>query len=304
MRALKFARKYWLVGVISLLPLFSLGDILVDIGEGENAIHIASESFFLFILTGACCYFGWRVALSIATGSPCKSDRIFMPLFLCLMTIFCLATADDVSSMITSAAETSGYVSAISFSNNLHEVVPGKFYRSGEMSPHRFQEVLQENGIKTVIDLRLGDDDPDPSGHREADYTTALKVNYRHIRFHSSTIPRLDEMNALLQVYKTAALPILVHCSSGTHRSGFAAAVWILEQNGGTREEALDQLSPRYGFFRFERRLQSFFKGHPTLDTLIWRYTKEAPSSQSFSTWIQQALGKDPSLERNLSLAP
>jgi len=283
--------KFSLIAALTVLSCMSLGDILVDLGEGESLLHVLSEGFLLIILTGVCCYTGWRVAYPI---NPTAERRIVVPIFICLLVTLCLLTADDVSSMITGASETSDYVPAISFSNNLHEVIPQEFYRSGEMSYQRLQEVIKEKGIKTVVDLRLGADEPDAFGRTEADYMLALGVNYYHIGFQSSAIPPLEKIHSLLTAFDEAVTPILVHCSSGTHRSGFASALWVLQHQGGDRTQAIAQLSPRYGFFRFERRLKSLLKGAPTLDDLIWYYVKEAQQSQSFRDWVNKNINRFP----------
>ena len=46
-------------------------------------------------------------------------------------------------------------VAHLMFSENLHEVAAGRYYRAGEMDNKALQQIMTDRGIKTVIDLRL-----------------------------------------------------------------------------------------------------------------------------------------------------
>jgi protein tyrosine/serine phosphatase len=46
---------------------------------------------------------------------------------------------------------------------------------------------------------------------------------------------------------------VLVHCKSGADRAGFMATLYLLLQEGRSLAEAKEQLSLRYGHFRFAK---------------------------------------------------
>ena len=192
-----------------------------------------------------------------------------------------------MTQMVGETTAVTSYIANTIFANNLHEVIPGRFFRSAEMSRSRLQETIKAHNIKTVIDMRLDSDAPDSTGLSEAEAARLAGASYLHLPFSSARADQLDQLSNLLAAFDSAKLPILVHCSSGTHRSGVAAALWLLEKERKSYEEAMVQLSPRYGFFQFERDLKSFFQGSPTLDKILTRYKNETVGTNaSLKSWI------------------
>lgn len=175
------------------------------------------------------------------------------------------------------------------FKNNLHEIVPGRFYRSGQMNPKDLTETIQEHQIKTVIDLRLAVDDSDAEqGISEKEVVENAGGHYEHIPFSSARADQKEQIEKLLDAFDQAQTPVLVHCSSGTHRSGIASAIWLLEKEGQPVEVAENQISSRYGFFKFERDIKAFFQGKPTLDAVLSYYAKANTAERiSFRDWIK-----------------
>ena len=55
---------------------------------------------------------------------------------------------------------------------------------------------------------------------------------------------------------------IILHCKSGADRAGFVAALYLIVHEGRSVDEALRQLSARYGHFRFSKTgiLDAFFE--------------------------------------------
>ncbi len=206
--------------------------------------------------------------------------------------------------MVGETTAVTSYLANTLFSNNLHEVVPHKFYRSAEMSRDELQQTVKRYGIKTVLDMRLDKDAPDSTGMTEAEAAKLAGSSYLHLPFSSARADQLPQLAKLLETYDAAALPILVHCSSGTHRSGVASALWLLEKEGKSLDDAMQQLTPRYGFFKFERDLKSYFQGAPTLDHIFAQYradtdragTNGVPSESgkqlSLKEWINEQIKK------------
>jgi protein tyrosine/serine phosphatase len=78
-----------------------------------------------------------------------------------------------------------------------------------------------------------------------------------------------------------------MHCKSGADRAGFVAALYLIVHEGRTVDEALRQLSVRFGHFRFSKTgiLDAFFdlyrregeaKGLPFLAWVEHHYDPEA----------------------------
>lgn len=193
--------------------------------------------------------------------------------------------------MGTESTYFTSYAANAIFRNNFHAVVPGRLYRSAQMPRDELIDTIRANGIKTVIDLRLTGDAPDETGFTEAAAARQAGASYRHIPFSSSRVDQRTSLLALMSAYRELPEPILVHCSSGTHRAGVASAIWLLEQAGKTPEEAAEQLTLKYGFFQPERDLKAYMQGRPTLDRAIRDYAAVRRETKlSFREWVSSSV--------------
>ncbi len=192
--------------------------------------------------------------------------------------------------MIGESTYFTSYAANAIFRNNFHEVVPGRMYRSAQMSRSDLEEVIRANKIKSVIDLRLDEDSPDETGRSESEAAGAAGAAYRHIPFSSRRADQQESILRLLKAYSEMPPPFLVHCSSGTHRSGVAAAIWLLQNERGDTARAAEQLTMKYGFFQLERDLKAFFQNSPTLDHVISEYlAAQSKGPISFHDWVLSA---------------
>ncbi len=193
--------------------------------------------------------------------------------------------------MGTESTYFTSYAANAVFRNNFHAVVPGRLYRSAQMPRDELIDTIHKYGIRTVIDLRLNADTPDETGLTEAAAARQAGAAYRHIPFSSSRMDQRGSLLALMATYREAEGPILVHCSSGTHRAGVASAIWLLEQAGRSPTEAAEQLTLKYGFFQPERDLKAYLQGHPTLDRAIRDYAAvRREQGISFWDWVNSSV--------------
>lgn len=180
------------------------------------------------------------------------------------------------------------------FKNNLHEIVPNKFFRSAQMNAEDLSKTIKEKNIKTVFDLRLQDDKADPyNGLKEEDVVTNSGAKYVHIPFSSKRANQKDKLLNLINSFKSVETPILVHCSSGTHRSGVAAAIWLITEENVSNDKILEQLSYKYGFFKSERKLKEILQGKPTLDYVIFEFLKNDPNHHDLERWINENISNE-----------
>lgn len=191
-------------------------------------------------------------------------------------------------------SEDTSFTSAIAqilFTNNLHEVRANELYRSAEMIPSEMAEVVREKNIKTVLDVRAGPKDlsPEYTGEEEA----VSKVGAKYLSFPMIGSKEISQKSLieLLNLLENIEPPFLVHCTSGTHRSGAVAAIWLMEKDGISFEEAMKQLSPKYGYFYLERKLKSKIQGHPTIDNVLWRYGEAQEKEKiTFREWVEKGM--------------
>ncbi|MBB5277160.1 protein tyrosine/serine phosphatase [Rhizobium rosettiformans] len=138
------------------------------------------------------------------------------------------------------------YVGLLILSGNFHEVLPGQFYRSAQLSGERLGAEIDRYGIKTVINLR--GENPGKDWYDDEIAATAAH-GARHVDFGMSARKDLtaERTQELLSILKTAEQPILVHCMSGADRTGLASVIFLQQVAGVDEEEAEWQLSPLYG---------------------------------------------------------
>lgn len=208
--------------------------------------------------------------------------------YILLVPIFALV-AFELPQLVSEGTEFTSFVSSVVYNNNFHTVEEGRFYRSAQMSNAELENVIKEKGIKSVIDLRFGKGEPEADGKTEKDAVREAGAAYYHVPLLGSRVPAHRRIEKLLEVYSKAEEPILVHCTSGTHRSGVAATIWLIDKVGKNPEAAAkEQLSLQYGFVGFERDLKGGFQGYPTIDDIVWQYLDDVKSEpQTFVAWYE-----------------
>lgn len=130
---------------------------------------------------------------------------------------------------------------------NEHEIAPDRMWRSAQPSPHDIAR-LARRGIKTIVNLR-GDA---PSGFLflEEEACRAHGIALVNFRVYSREAPSVEIMKGARTLFDTIAYPALMHCKSGADRVGVMSALYLFFKEGAPFDEALGQLSLRYGHFR------------------------------------------------------
>jgi len=136
----------------------------------------------------------------------------------------------------------------LNISGNIHEVVPGAFYRSAQLDGQDLASLITAHGIKTVINLRgehVGEGWYDDE-LRSTEYAGARHLD---ITLSANHQPDAATMAQLMTMLETAERPILVHCQGGADRSGLASALYEYVVQHAPADDASGQLSFRYGHF-------------------------------------------------------
>jgi protein tyrosine phosphatase (PTP) superfamily phosphohydrolase (DUF442 family) len=133
----------------------------------------------------------------------------------------------------------------------LRVVIPGKLYRSGQLTAAGFKEAFERFHIKTVLNVQEDFPDPDLPLHYWTGRTVKESVlcgerGVHYLNLKPDLIPRresperhpavIDEMLAILD--DEANYPVLIHCKAGLHRTGILTAVCRMEYEGWTPAEA------------------------------------------------------------------
>jgi protein tyrosine/serine phosphatase len=141
-----------------------------------------------------------------------------------------------------------GWAIGVRATGNVHQVEANQLYRSAQLSGPFLNDVIDHYGIRTVINLRGRN--PGMSWYRDETIVTTRKhIAHIDIGISASREPDQKTIDRLVDAFKTAPKPILVHCEAGADRSGLASAIYELLIAHRSASEAGRQLSFFYGHF-------------------------------------------------------
>jgi protein tyrosine/serine phosphatase len=172
------------------------------------------------------------------------------------------------------------------FGSNEHTVIPGKVYRSAQLSQRKLERVIAEKHIRTVINLRgFG---PDQGWYlEEAKATHAAGISQEDITLSAKRFPPPSEIAKLIEVLDRTEYPVLVHCAQGADRTGLASVIVLLLYTNSDLATARRQLWPRYGHLPVGRTtvLDQFFDYYES-----WLAARgEQHTPERFRAWVMTA---------------
>lgn len=145
---------------------------------------------------------------------------------------------------------------------NRHRV-DAALWRSSQPTPGQVA-TLARRGIRTIVNLR---------GRRDcASYVAEATACRRHgvalvdFPINSRELPSPERLHAIRAMLADVDYPALIHCKVGSDRAGMMAALYLLIHRGRSAEEALDQLSLRFGHVKQSKAgvLDRFFESYRT----------------------------------------
>jgi tyrosine-protein phosphatase SIW14 len=129
---------------------------------------------------------------------------------------------------------------------NFRVVDEGVLYRSAQLNLAGLKRLIHDYRIKTVVSLRDGEKTND----MEEEKYLAAETDIHFIRIpprawwaSDGSVPAeigLAEFRAVMK--NPANYPVLVHCFAGIHRTGAFCAVWRLDHDGWTNDEAIAEM--------------------------------------------------------------
>jgi tyrosine-protein phosphatase SIW14 len=153
------------------------------------------------------------------------------------LTVAMVATV--VGLVVVGAAATTWY-----HVRNFGVVRQGVLYRSAQPYPRGLTELLERDGIKTIVNLRQSSEEPG-TGWYEAEKSWAEHHGVRMIDLpiHSGGIPTNKQVAYFLALCRDPNThPILLHCQAGKDRTGYLAAIYRMEFDGWPAERAIQEM--------------------------------------------------------------
>jgi tyrosine-protein phosphatase SIW14 len=154
-------------------------------------------------------------------------------------------------------------------------LVPGKIYRSGQPTPTTLKKTIDDYGIKTVITLR---EPPKVGNDWEANLVQGMGLQFIRLvpasweapagQTVAPVQPNIDRFLAILDEQRST--PLWLHCFAGTHRTGAYSAIYRMEYERWTNEEAISELK-QLGYDNLENEPDVL--GYLTRYTPRWKRT-------------------------------
>ena len=120
-------------------------------------------------------------------------------------------------------------------------------WRAAQPAPHQLRAIAKR-GVRTIVNLR---------GERlcgsywlEQKACERLGLKLVNFQIRSRAAPTPQEFKAAKELFDTVEYPILMHCKSGADRAGLMSVLYRFLKRGDPLEEALGELSLKYGHIR------------------------------------------------------
>jgi hypothetical protein len=131
------------------------------------------------------------------------------------------------------------------FFGNIGVVAPGRVYRSAQPGGD-FPQVTARFHLASILNLR-GGSLADTWYKAEVDTARAQGIDFYDLPLSATRRPRRRELLILLDFFERCRYPLLIHCKSGSDRTGLAAALYLVSQKGERPEQAERAFSLQYG---------------------------------------------------------
>jgi protein tyrosine/serine phosphatase len=116
------------------------------------------------------------------------------------------------------------------------------YYRGAQPNGHDYAD-LAALGVKTVIDLQADGDNAD-----EAKLVAASGMRFYRIPMTPRVVPTVEQLATFLRIVNDPAQqPVYVHCAGGRHRTGVMTAIYRMEENRWTADQAFKEMK-KYDF--------------------------------------------------------
>jgi protein tyrosine phosphatase (PTP) superfamily phosphohydrolase (DUF442 family) len=124
---------------------------------------------------------------------------------------------------------------------NFRTVEEGVLYGARQMDGDALKAYIREYGIRTVVNMR-SENKGTPWYDEEVAACREAGVNHVNFAWSKSRIPDPESLARFLDLMESGEKPFLAHCQGGTHRTGTAAAAYLLLR-GESPETAREQFT-------------------------------------------------------------
>ena len=177
-----------------------------------------------------------------------------------------------------------GWGAAVLLFGGVRAVIPGRVYRSPQLSVRNLQRAIDTYGIRSVLNLR-GREHGRTWYRDERAICERAGVAHVTVTFDIDEWPPRPVALRFLETLENLEYPILIHCNRGVDRTGWAGAVVILA-GGGSLEDGERQLSPVSGHLCIRSKCPQHFFFAAYRRWLARQ--EEVQSEATFRRWVTE----------------
>ena len=175
------------------------------------------------------------------------------------------------------------------FRGNHGVVAPGLVFRSAQPVGDWASRV-REDHLATVLNLR-GGSDLDPWYRAEVEATRDLGVAFYDLPMSATVRPTRRQLLGVLDLLDHCAYPLLIHCKSGSDRTGLVSALYLMSHAGESPDQAERAFSVYYGHVPI---LGTRHLHEPLQEYAAYLQTHNLPhTADRFHAWVERDYRSD-----------
>lgn len=187
------------------------------------------------------------------------------------------------------------------FEGNVGVVHPGLVFRSAQPTGDRLTSLAREHRLQTVLNLRGGTDDKSWYAAEVAD-ARRLGLDFYDLPLSATTRPSRKHLLTVLDLLDRCRYPLLIHCKSGSDRTGLVAGLYLMSRKGVPPERAEEAFSLAFGHVPLlgTKRLHEPFDEYAD-----WLRARDLPHTPArFRSWVEHEYRADDPLVAVRPLPP
>ena len=151
------------------------------------------------------------------------------------------------------------YVYDMNINHNFETITEGKVYKSGVIPPNEIADYVKKYKIKSIVDLRYpGTQDlvnnPEIPEELTAEKEAVAKIEgVNYFNNGSDQVPQQKNLDAFFKIMDNKDnYPVLIHCYHGTGRAEMYSAIYRIEYENFSNEDARNNVRTFVKFSSFD----------------------------------------------------
>lgn len=151
------------------------------------------------------------------------------------------------------------YVYDMNINHNFETITEGKVYKSGVIPPDEIESYVKKYNIKSIVDLRFPGtadlvNNPEIPTELIAEKEAIAKIKgVNYFNNGSDQVPTQENVDSFLKIMDNKDnYPVLIHCYHGVGRAEMYSAIYRIEYENFTNEEARKNVRTLIKFSSFD----------------------------------------------------